>query len=140
MLVTIVDYPSPEVRNQNGDEGLSEFLNHVALLSTILLRLPATKTFPPDYIDTINILTKLGNFQAEGFSIDDDELVTRLLDEGLGVAYFNFTDEDTLLRHVLKSLPRPRVGVKLNLESLNVDHFSELVNKYSEFAGHFIVK
>ena len=55
-----------------------------------------------------------------GFKLDEDDLVTSLLDQGLRVAFFKQVenqdeDEAEMLGKVLASFPRNRVGVSTNL-------------------------
>ena len=86
----------------------------------------------------------MGTTHSKGFSIDDDEIVTKLLDNGLQVAFFTYSkemsiDEKELLKKVAKSLPRSRIGIHIT-EPIHADSviITDAINQFSDVVSHFI--
>lgn len=144
MLVTLVDFPS--ILNDSLNSAFFEYLSRASVLSTILLKIPQGIDFNEKFTSTLQTIFLLGVTNAEGFRIDDDEIVSKLLDNGLQVAYFTYSVdmlavEKELLKKVLKSLPRSRVGLSLNESSAATSTLmTETIHEFNDFASHFNFK
>lgn len=143
MLITSVEFPP--ILNDSFNTTFLEYLSRVSVLSTLLLKFPK-KVSPGTYSFIEQYISSMGIAFAEGFSMDDDENVTKLLDSGLQVAFFTYskdmsTDELEILKKVAKSLPRSRIGICLN-EPINPDSMimSETISQFSDVVSHFSFK
>ena len=144
MLVTLVDFPI--VLNDSSNLTFLEYLSRVSLISTILLKLPKGIVFDEKVTKLLHAIFSMGTCFCKGFTADDDDNVTKLLDNGLQVAYFTYSldmpiEEKTLLKKVVKSLPRSRVGIHFS-QSIHSDdaNMAETVAFFSDVVSHFNFK
>ena len=152
MIITAIDFPILSNRAEQKDAQLAKFVGSAGLLTTLLLRIPSNYNYDDDSIRLLLELCESTPCNAYGFTVDDDEIVTRLLDNGLQLAYFNINtinnEEKELLNKVLKTFPRSRVGIYINNSnnsnnsdnSQSLDNVRLLVEEYSEIVSNFTFK
>ena len=133
----------PENYNNDADVMLIDFINKLCILGPILLKFsPGNITPSIEFIrNNILHLSVSSSIYADGFTSDNDEIVTILLDNGLSVAFFNYiedTIENEILKKVLASLPRSRIGITLDKEEYNLDKMMSIIENNIHLCGSFI--
>lgn len=140
MLIPSIEIPGAASVNEADNAFVIDFAKHAGVIGPVLMRLPTGFSGEESVVDLISCLVHVTPAHIDGFDVDNDELVTSLLDDGLNVAYFNITEEHELLRQVLKSLPRSRVGLSMRSNASSLEEIRGIVEEYREVAGHFIFK
>jgi len=108
------------------------------LINTVLLQLPVGQIIDESYLMFLSTIVSNTPCYAQGFTVDDDEIVTKLLDDGLHVAYFNLCDDKSLLLKVVKSLPRSRVGIYVPTDRITNELMASVVAEFGDVVGHFL--
>lgn len=146
MLLSCIDIPSVSEQTEEKNKSFLDFINHMAILGSVLLNLPhdySTESVAEnDYIKTI--VSSKSCF-LDGLTPDQDAAATKLLDAGLHVVFFNVfpssESSDTLdhkvLREILSTFPRSRIGLILPNDPTFV---SKLVQEYRDIVGNFLYK
>lgn len=137
MIISAIDLPLAQAQTQDKDNELLEYLSRVSLISTVVLRLPAGQVLDEPYQFFLSTIVSNNPCFAQGFTVDDDEIATRLLDDGLHVAFFNLTDDKTLLSKVVQSLPRSRVGISAHVSNFSKEFMESVVAEFGKAVGHF---
>ena len=126
MILPVLTVPGQDIQSSSNNKALVAYLEKVGFLGPALLKVTEASVCVD--LVTACVFSKAA-CMLTGLKLDDDELVTSLLDNGLRVAFFNAlekgkTDEAELQAKVLGSLPRSRVGVStiLNIEDIGADN------------------
>jgi phosphoribosyl-AMP cyclohydrolase len=140
MIYSLIDFPTSESRSGEKDEELIAYLRKSALISTTQLKLPNAILLDQSSLDFLNQIIHIGPCNVQGLVLDSDEIAVKLLDNGLHVAFFDTADETELLKKVLKSFPRSRVGVCFPDSALEIDQMISLVDEFTDYCGHLSFK
>ena len=126
--------------NEADNLSLIDFATRVGLLGPILLRLPIAFAGEENVLSLISTILAVTPTLIDGFEVDNDEIVTQLLDCGLNVAFFNLTSEQQLLKQVLKTLPRSRVGISVRSTPSTLESIQSILQEFRELAGYFMFR
>ena len=144
MLLPLVDITEAAVRSEDATTAqLLPFLAHLGVLGPVLLRFQGGISSTGDDDSLVNFMKKAANDTAlhvQGLQLDNDELVTKFLDNGCHVVYFDRSTEDSLQTQVLKSFPKNRVGLNCEQDVLTLAHMIDIIGRYQEVAGHFLFR
>ena len=144
MLLPLVDITEAAVRS--GDATTVQvlpFLAHLSVLGPVLLRFQGGISSTGDDETLVNFMKKAASDTAlhvQGVQLDNDELVTKFLDNGCHVVYFDRSTEENLQTQVLKSFPKNRVGLNCEHDILTLAHMIDIIGRYQEVAGHFLFR
>lgn len=144
MLIPLIDVTESAICTTDAaSTELMTFLGHLGVLGPVMLRVDDV-TVGLDNDSFLNYMKKAAceaALHVDGLQLDNDELVTKLLDNGCHVVYF----QDNRLEHdlqvqVLKSFPKSRVGLNCEQHSLTLASMMDMVGRYQEYAGHFLFR
>ena len=122
------------------------FLAHVGVLGPVMVRFDGGLSLAAS--DDAGLVAYMKQAAGEaalhvqGLKLDHDEFVTKLLDNGCHVAYFEQSDDENLQLQVLKSFPKARVGVDCSgsAGAVTVASMVDVVGRYGGVAGHFLFR
>ena len=144
MLLPLVDITEAAVRSGDATTvQLLPFLAHLSVLGPVLLRFQGGISSTGDDESLVNFMKIAANdiaLHVQGVQLDNDELVTKFLDNGCHVVYFDRSTEENLQTQVLKSFPKNRVGLNCEQDVLTLAHMIDIVGRYQEVAGHFLFR
>jgi hypothetical protein len=128
---------------QSSDESTISFMNLADVFGPIMMKLRLENESNEELFEYLKSCARKYSLYVEGFSIDNDETVTSLLDSGLHVAFFNApSSNDSIAQKVLGSLPRSRIGISLTnvIVGREVEIFNEIVQSNKHSVSHFYFK
>ncbi len=123
-----------------------DYINSLSIIGPVLLRIRSDEVsdlteLPSNIFSFIESSAKENSLFLSGLRATSDDLVTRLLDSGLLVAFFDFNPADAdILERVLKSFPRLRVGLSISIDRFEADSIQAIVNQYADCAQHFLFR
>ena len=114
MIIPFCSLPGPSKQSYRNDEALLAYLAKIGCLGPVLLRMPPAELGGSAPL-LLRCLESGAACMVSGMKVDEDELVTSLLDKGALVAFFECgggaTAEVELRKKVLGSFPRSRMGI-----------------------------
>ena len=145
MLLPLVDITEAAVRSGDATTAIQllPFLAHLGILGPVLLRFQGGISSTGDDESLVSFMKQAANDTAlhvQGVQLDNDELVTKFLDNGCHVVYFDRSNEENLQTQVLKSFPKNRVGLNCEQDVLTLAHMIDIIGRYQEVAGHFLFR
>ncbi len=144
MIIPHVSIFSSALGDPNVVECLADYASHLAILGPVMLS--CNKEDPAD-IDASSVISFLENASKKnacllsGLTINNDDIVTKLLDSGLRAAFFDLnTQELGILERVLRSFPRLRIGLTISIDSLEAEQMHTIITQFSDCAYHFLFR
>lgn len=137
MFVPVVDLLVSDASDVSSLDYLCSYVQTVGLTSSVLLRNVSTNV---DVDVLLSVLEKdnMPPCMLSGISIDEDEVVKKLMDSGLRVALFNHVsevrdaNEHKLLHDILKTFPAARVGIQSSCQLMVSDSEISVLNALCE--------
>lgn len=122
-----------------------DYINQVAIMGSVMLSMRSelgdTEDESTEMIKVIESVVKESRFLLCGLSVYRDDLVTKLLDSGLQVAFFDYESKDrNILDRVLKSFPRTRIGITVPIDNLDAEIFRLMISQYGTSAHNFLFR
>lgn len=112
---------------------LCDFISHIGIISPVLLQI---KVSIENYDETLLVnITSKTPCHFTGLSIQDDQMITKLLDNGLRLAILSVPADFSSGMNVISTFPRNRVGLECSYNEA-----AATIAKYREYIGHFVIK
>ena len=139
MLIPAIDIPIPTELGASDGSKVIDFIHQLGILGPVLLRLFNTngEVFEKFIAELVSYAAEKSAIHIDGLDVDNDDLATKLLDKGAHVVYFNWSAEKDLLRKVLQTLPKSRVGLSCIADVVSLEMMTSAIGEFGECAGHF---
>ena len=130
---------------------LLAFADRTSVLGSVMLGLTRTadgKSGLSDNQSLVNlVLDETGNgvnnpVHVCGLDLDDDDVLTALLDRGLHVGFFNYSvaDDHEMRKKVFSSLPKGRIGISYTTADVSVEKMVEILKENMETCDHYLFR
>lgn len=141
MIIPKVEYQPVFELNEKVRQQFVDQIAHLNILGPVLLQCKdMAPTSSQSLLEEV-VKDKRIPCILSGIDMSCDEVVKNLLDRGLGVAFVDYSvTEIEILKKVLKSFPKSRIGIALTVQSVTAELFQDVFDLFSDDVHHFLFR